>query len=121
MRLYSLAEATTVVHDGTVYTPADDGGFDFPGPLSDRMHAVHVNGRRQWETAIERQRRVIAEELAIRQSPEALHDAVRRLPELLAAAVAGAFPPAAPAAEPEAPKAPPKAAPARPAAAKAGE
>lgn len=79
MRLYSLAEATGVDHDGVHYGPQDDGGFDFPGPLAGKLHASHVAGQPQWETAIERQQRMIREELVRRQSPEALYEAVSKL------------------------------------------
>ena len=80
MRLYSLAGATAVddPEHGHI-EPVDDGGFDFPGPLSDRLHGVHVGGEPQWENAIERQRRLITEEQARRADPRTLLDAVEKL------------------------------------------
>lgn len=79
MRLYSLTEASAVDDGGVHYEPAEDGGFDFPGPLSDRLHATHVRGQKQWETAIERQHRLIEAEMARQRSPEALYQAVQQL------------------------------------------
>lgn len=108
MRLFSLTGAASV--DDPEYghfEPDAAGGFVFPGPLSDKLHRVHIGGQQQWETEIEQGRRVIAEDLARRQSPEALYDAVARL-----VGAAGALAPVPVAkAEPE-PKAAPKAAPA---------
>lgn len=79
MRLYHLEGATSVSHGSTTYKAAADGGFDFPPGLYEHMHGMAVNGVRQWETAIERQQREIAAELARRQSPEALYEAVSKL------------------------------------------
>ncbi|HLK72256.1 MAG TPA: hypothetical protein VKU77_01270 [Streptosporangiaceae bacterium] len=81
MRLYPLAGDVLAVDDAEHghIEPAGDGGFDFPGPLSERMHAMHVNGHRQWETAVERQHRLIAEEAARRADPATLLAAVEQL------------------------------------------
>lgn len=88
MRLYPRDATTgTVVHDGVRYEPADDGGFDFPGDVSDRLHRFHAHGVPAWETAIERQHRLIAEEAARRADPATLLDAVNKL---VAQAEAGA-------------------------------
>ena len=82
MRLYHLTGAGTVAHGDVTYKAAEDGGFDFPPDLEAHMHALAVGGQRQWETAIERQQREIAAELARRQSPEALYEAVSKLVRL---------------------------------------
>jgi hypothetical protein len=96
MRLFSLAGAAAVDDpEFGHFEPVDDGGFDFPGPLSERMHATAVRGQKQWENAIERQRRLITEEAARRADPATLLEAVEKLVQ-----AAKATPPA----EPEAPK-----------------
>ena len=95
MRLYHLTGAGTVAHGDVTYKAAEDGGFDFPPDLEAHMHALAVGGQRQWETAIERQQREIAAELARRQSPEALYEAVSKLVQ-----AAEAAPKAAPAKAP---------------------
>lgn len=102
MRLYSLTGAVVVDAPEGHFEPADDGGFDLPGPLSDRLHGVAVAGARQWENSIERQRRLIAEEAARRADPATLLAAVEKL---VAQAEAGA-----PAAGAKAPAAKPPAA-----------
>ena len=93
MRLYSLTGATAVddAEFGHI-SPADDGGFDLPGPLADRLHRTAIRGVRQWEDAIERQRRLIAEELERRRDPAALLTAVEQI--IAAGKVAGQATPA---------------------------
>jgi hypothetical protein len=80
MRLHSRTGATAI--DDPEYghlEPGDNGGFDLPDDLAERLHRVHVRGQAVWESDIERNRRLAGEELERRQSPEALHDAVARL------------------------------------------
>lgn len=80
MRLYSLTGAGAVDDPAFGhFGPAADGGFDFPGPLSDRLHGVAIGGRRQWEDAMERGRRLILEEQARRADPATLLAAVETL------------------------------------------
>jgi len=80
MRLYPMADVGAVDDPEFGHIePADDGGFDFPGPLADRLHGVAVRGQRQWEDSIERQRRLILEEQARRADPRTLLDAVEKL------------------------------------------
>ena len=80
MRLYPRdASTASVEHGGVRYEPAADGGFDFPGDVSDTLHSFHVRGEPMWETSIERQRRMIAEEAARRADPATLLDAVEKL------------------------------------------
>jgi hypothetical protein len=80
MRLYPRREGTSVVHHaGARYEAAGDGGFDFPGDVSDCLHSFAVRGEPLWEDAIERQRRLIAEEQARRADPRTLLDAVEKL------------------------------------------
>jgi hypothetical protein len=95
MRLFSLAGAAAVDDpEFGHFEPVDDGGFDFPGPLSERMHATAVRGQKQWENAIERQRRLITEEAARRADPATLLEAVEKLVQ-----AAAATPPPEPAAK----------------------
>jgi hypothetical protein len=80
MRLYPRRPDTGIVqHGGVTYGPADDGGFDFPDPVSDQLHSFAVKGERLWETGIERQRRILGEELDRRRDPASLYEAVAKL------------------------------------------
>ena len=80
MRLYPMADVGAVDDPEFGHIdPEDDGGFDFPGPLADRLHGVAVRGQRQWENSIERQRRLILEEQARRADPATLLAAVEQL------------------------------------------
>jgi hypothetical protein len=80
MRLYPMADVGAVDDPEFGHIePEDDGGFDFPGPLEGRLHGVAVNGQRQWENSIERQRRLILEEQARRADPATLLAAVEQL------------------------------------------
>jgi hypothetical protein len=98
MRLYSRTGATAVDHpEHGHFEAADDGGFDFPDELSDALHRYHVHGRPAWETAIERQNRLIDEELERRKDPATLLSAV----EQLVAAASAVKPAAVVKAEPE--------------------
>lgn len=80
MRLYSRTGATAL-DDPTFghFDAGPDGGFDFPNELSDRLHAFHANGRPLWETDVERQHRLMAEELERRRDPATLMEAVQQL------------------------------------------
>ena len=90
MRLYSRTNAGVVQHDGQQYTPGESGGFDFPDHVSDVLHPFAVRGEKLWETDIERQRRMLAEEMDRRRDPASLYDAVEKI--MQAAEVAGAKP-----------------------------
>ena len=80
MRLYPMADVGAVDDPEFGHLePADDGGFDLPGPLADRLHGAHFRGERQWESSIERQRRLILAEQARRADPRTLLDAVEKL------------------------------------------
>lgn len=80
MRLYSRTGAGAVDDpEFGHFEPAGDGGFDFPGPLSERLHPVAIRGQKQWETSIERQHRLIQEEAARRADPATLLAAVEQL------------------------------------------
>lgn len=80
MRLYTRTGA--VAHDDAEYGHFDadeNGGFDFPDELSDKLHRFHAGGQPLWETDIERQHRQMAEELERRRDPATLMDAVQQL------------------------------------------
>ena len=79
MRLYSRTGATSVHHAGQVYEAGDSGGFDFPDHVSDVLHPFAVRGERLWETDIERQHRVLGEEMDRRRDPASLYEAVAKL------------------------------------------
>lgn len=100
MRLYSRTGATAL--DDPEYGHFDagpSGGFDLPDDLSDRLHGFHVAGQPMWETDVERQHRLINEELERRKDPATLLAAVE---QLVNAAKSSASPsPAEPSVEPE--------------------
>lgn len=79
MRLYSRTNAGVVQHDGQQYTPGESGGFDFPDHVSDVLHPFAVRGQRLWETDIERQQRILGEEMDRRRDPASLYEAVAKL------------------------------------------
>ena len=94
MRLYSKTGAASVHHGGQLYTPGPSGGFDFPDSVSDVLHPFAVRGERLWETDIERQRRILGEEMDRRRDPASLYDAVEKI--MAAAEAAGQPDPAKP-------------------------
>lgn len=95
MRLYSRTGATALddpAHGH--FEPGPDGAFDLPDELAGRLHGFCTRGQPAWETDVERQRRLVAEEIERRKDPATLLDAVQ---QLVAAAQATAPPAAAPA------------------------
>jgi hypothetical protein len=101
MRLYTRtgASALTDPDTGRIYEANAEGGFDFPDDLSDRLHKFAVRGQPMWETDIERQRRLMSEELERRKDPATLLSAVEKILNA-AKAVQPAAEPAAPAVDP---------------------
>lgn len=79
MRLYSLTGAAAIDAPEGHFEPGEDGAFDLPSELSARLHGVAVGGKRQWETDVERQNRLVAEEMERRKDPATLLDAVQQL------------------------------------------
>jgi hypothetical protein len=80
MRLYTRTGATAL--DDPEYgrfDAATDGGFDFPDDLSDRLYRFHIDGKPAWETDIDRQARVMAEEMERRRDPATLMSLVEQL------------------------------------------
>ncbi|MEW2301977.1 hypothetical protein AB0958_18720 [Streptomyces sp. NPDC006655] len=80
MRLYTLTGATALDDAEYGKFEADEnGGFDFPDDVSDRLVSFHVGGRPMWETDTERQRRLVLEEMDRRKDPATLLSAVEQL------------------------------------------
>lgn len=80
MRLFTRTGATALDDPEYGHFDADEqGGFDFPDDLSDRLHKFAFRGRPAWETDVERQHRMISEELERRKDPATLLDAVQQL------------------------------------------
>lgn len=80
MRLYSRTGAVAV-DDGEYghFDASQDGGFDFPDDLSDRLHKFGSKAGPDWETDIERQQRLIVEEMERRKDPSTLLSAVEQI------------------------------------------
>jgi hypothetical protein len=120
MRLYTRTGATALDDPEYGTFEADEqGGFDLPDPLASRLHAFHINGGPAWETDLERQNRLIAEEIERRRDPATLLEAVQQIVAAAQAlpAPAAAEAPAAPV-EPVTPPAPAEKPPAKRAAKK---
>jgi hypothetical protein len=79
MRLYSRNGATAVADAGENYEAGDDGGFDFPAEVGERLHGFAAAGEPLWETDVERQHRLIAEEMERRKDPATLLAAVEQI------------------------------------------
>jgi len=80
MRLYPRAGQTAI--DDPEYGHFDagpDGGFDLPEDLAERLRRFHVDKAPVWETDIERQARLLNEELERRKDPATLLAAVEQL------------------------------------------
>ena len=86
MRLYSRTGASVVKHEGVMYEPGDSGGFDFPDHVSDALHPFAVRGQKLWESDIERQQRLLGEEMDRRRDPASLYDAVAKIMQAAEAA-----------------------------------
>ncbi len=92
MRLYTRTGATAL--DDAQYGHFDagpDGCFDVPEEFGEALRRFHVGARPMWETDIERQHRLMAEELERRKDPATLLAAV----EQIVAAAASVTPPSA--------------------------
>lgn len=79
MRLYSRTDTGAVEHDGVHYEPEGDGGFEFPEDVGEQLHSFHTGGKPQWETQIERQARLMNEEMERRKDPATLLSAVEQI------------------------------------------
>lgn len=80
MRLYSRAGAVALDDPDFGHYDADDqGGFDFPEDLSDRLHRFHAAGRPLWESEAEKHQRLIAEDRVRSQDPGVMLALMQRL------------------------------------------
>jgi hypothetical protein len=81
MRLYTRTGATALTdpETGICYEADSQGGFNLPDDLSDKLHRFALRGQPMWENDIERQRRLMAEEMERRRDPATLMDAVQQL------------------------------------------
>jgi hypothetical protein len=89
MRLYTRTGATAL--DDTEhghFEASPDGAFDLPEELAEHLRTFHIGGRPAWETDVERQRRLISEELERRKDPATLLSAVEQIMEAARAATA---------------------------------
>jgi hypothetical protein len=64
------------------FEPGEDGGFDFPDDLSDRLLRFHHRGKPAWEADEQRALRMHGEEMARRRDPESLYTAVAGISDL---------------------------------------
>lgn len=80
MRLYTRTGATTLDDPEYGHFEADENGsFLLPEDLAERIRGFHLAGRPAWETDVERQRRLVTEEMERRRDPEMLLAAVEKL------------------------------------------
>lgn len=81
MRLYTRTGATALKdpETGTEYQADDLGSFMLPEELAEQLVSFHIGGQPAWETEIQRQRRLMAEDLERRRDPATMMDAVQQL------------------------------------------
>lgn len=80
MRLYSRTGATALDDpDYGHFDAGPNGEFDLPEDFAERLRRFHVGRQPLWETDIERQHRLINEELERRKDPATLLAAVEQL------------------------------------------
>jgi len=80
MRLYTRTGATALDDPEYGHFDADEqGGFDVPEEFGERLRRFHAGKQPLWETDIERQNRLMQEELDRRQDPATLLSAVEQL------------------------------------------
>lgn len=103
MRLYTRTGAAVLDHpEFGHFEVGEDGAFSFPNALSDQLHGFAIRGEPLWETDIERQHRIAAEELRRMRDPATLYEAVAKI---VAAAQGAPAPAPAPSAKPAAKRA----------------
>ncbi|MGW2371667.1 hypothetical protein [Kitasatospora sp. NPDC001683] len=76
MRLYSRTGATALddPRHGRIEADPSHGGFDLPEELAEELRGFPA-----WETDVERQQRLVIEEIERRKDPATLLDAVQQL------------------------------------------
>lgn len=84
MRLYSRTGATVHTDSEFGRFEADaDGVFDVPEELGERMRRFHVDKQPMWEDSIERQQRLIDEDMQNAQNPATLLAVLQQLARAL--------------------------------------
>ncbi len=84
MRLYpKRGDVTAVNSPQGRFECLDDGGFELPEPLASHLHSTP-----DWETAVERERRKLADDLERKRDPASALDEIAGLRADLAAALA---------------------------------
>lgn len=96
MRLYTRTGATALTdpETGTEYEADEQGGFDLPEELSERLHRFHIAKQPAWEDDIERQQRLVDEQLERAKDPATLLEVVQQLAKFAQASQASAEAPA---------------------------
>lgn len=81
MRLYTRTGATALTDPktGITYEADEQGGFDFPDELSEEQQRFATRGKPMWENDIQRQRRLLAEEMERRKDPAAMLGVMEQL------------------------------------------
>lgn len=80
MKIFSLNGTVGISdEDHGTFEAEDDGGFDVPAALGDRLVNTHLGGQKVWETEGERSTRLVQEEEARRRDPATLLAAVETL------------------------------------------
>jgi hypothetical protein len=88
MRLYTRTGAT-VLNDpeyGT-FEANDQGAFELPDELAERLHRFHVGKQPLWEDEEQRHQRIVDEEMARAKDPATLLAVVQQLAMLAKAAI----------------------------------
>jgi hypothetical protein len=90
MRLYTRTGATALTdpETGTEYAADEQGGFNFPEELSERLRRFHIGKQPAWEDDIERQQRLVDEQLERAKDPATLLAVVQQLAQYAQAAQA---------------------------------
>jgi len=105
MRLYSRTGQTALSDpEAGQFTAGEDFGFDLPENLFEQLRTFP-----QWETEVERQQRLVAEEIERRKDPATLLAAVEQIMKLAQGNAAPQPAPEPPAAPPTAARPPAKA------------
>lgn len=87
MRIYSRTGATLLDHPevGQI-TADDDGGFDLPHEVAETLLRFGVGGKPLFEDELQRNQRILREEMERRRDPATLMAAMQRLVEATEAA-----------------------------------
>lgn len=88
MRLYTRTGATALTDPEYGMFEADEqGGFEFPDDLGERLHRFHLAKQPLWEDEEQRHQRVVNEEMDRAKDPATLLAVVQQLAMLAKAAI----------------------------------